>query len=111
MQSIVKKMFTLTARGGYTGSMGISFSPLLAILEERELRIGYLREAVGLSGATVAKINKGEPVTFEVLDRICSVMGLRIDEVIQHEEVPFKKAKPREKQNEDRRKKKGKRKP
>lgn len=96
-------MFTHLNNPRYTNPMGIVYAPLLAILAERGLRIGYLRDPVGLSGATVAKIHKGEPVTFEVLDRICSVMGLRIEEVIQYEDSPFIKAKPRESQNLKRR--------
>jgi len=66
-------------------------------MENQKLPKGYLREKVCLSPATVARIFKNEPVSFEVLDRICSVMKVQIQDVIMYEEKPFIKAKPRKK--------------
>jgi putative transcriptional regulator len=78
--------------------MGITYAPLWKVLERRKLPKGYLREEVGLSSMTVAKLFKNEPITFSVLDRICMTMGLRVQDVIRYEDAPFKKAKPRKKQ-------------
>lgn len=77
--------------------MSITFSPLWNIIKKKKLPKGYLREKVGLSPATVARIFKDEPVTLEVIDRICSVMEVQIQDIIQYEEKPFSKAKSRNK--------------
>lgn len=71
--------------------MAITYAPLREVMRKRGLPKGYLRETVGLSGMTVAKLSKDEPIEFEVLDRICRVMGLKIEEVICYEDAPFKK--------------------
>lgn len=72
--------------------MGITYEPLLKVLADRGLPKGYLREEVGLSGMTVAKLSKDEPIEMEILDKICRVMGLKVEEVIRYEDTPFRKA-------------------
>jgi DNA-binding Xre family transcriptional regulator len=51
----------------------ITYAPLWKVLERQKLPKGYLREGVGLSSMTVAKLFKNEPINFTVLDRICRV--------------------------------------
>ena len=75
--------------------MGISFAPLRDFLEKKGLPRGHLRDACGLSGATVAKIFKDEPTSFEVLDTLCRTLGLPVHGVIRFEDAAFKRAKPR----------------
>lgn len=85
--------------------MGINYKPLLASLEKLNLELLELREKINLSNMTVYKLKNGEPVTFEVLDRICEALGLRVDEVIEHDGLPFQKSKPRIAQIEKRKNK------
>lgn len=42
-----------------------------------------LREAVGFSSATLAKMTKGEYVSLETVDNICQYLGCRVEEVIE----------------------------
>ena len=49
---------------------------------------------------TVAKVSKDEPIEFEVLDRICRAMGLKVEQVIRYEDAPFKKGKRKVKKPE-----------
>jgi DNA-binding Xre family transcriptional regulator len=59
----------------------ISYTPLLAIMKERNLPRGYLRE-IGLHPTTVAKIYKGESISLESIEIICEKMDLAISNVI-----------------------------
>ncbi|MNR61016.1 hypothetical protein D3C85_1826380 [compost metagenome] len=43
-----------------------------------------LRTALGLSSATVAKMGKGEYVSMEVLDKLCSHFGVQLHEIVEH---------------------------
>ncbi len=43
-----------------------------------------LRDALGLSPSTLAKLSKNEYVAMEVLDRICTYLGCRIEDVVEH---------------------------
>lgn len=47
-----------------------------------------LREAVGLSMGTLARISKDEYISLENIDKICQYLDCRIDEVIEY--VPQK---------------------
>lgn len=42
-----------------------------------------LREAVGFSSATLAKMTKGEYVSLETVDNICQYLNCRVEEVIE----------------------------
>ena len=42
-----------------------------------------LREAVGFSSATLAKMTKGEYVSLETVDNICQYLDCRVEEVIE----------------------------
>lgn len=42
-----------------------------------------LREAVGFSTSTLAKMTKGEYVSLETVDNICQHLGCRVEEVIE----------------------------
>ena len=42
-----------------------------------------LREAIGFSSATLAKMSKGEYVSLETIDNICQHLHCRIEEVIE----------------------------
>lgn len=42
-----------------------------------------LREAVGFSTSTLAKMTKGEYVSLETVDNICQYLECRVEEVIE----------------------------
>lgn len=42
-----------------------------------------LRESVGFSSSTLAKMSKGEYVSLETIDNICQYLDCRVEEVIE----------------------------
>ena len=48
-----------------------------------------LREEIGFSTSTLAKMSKGEYVSLEIIDNICLFLDCRVEEVI---EMPLWKA-------------------
>ena len=56
--------------------------PLLLL--EKNMSKTQLREAIGFSTATLAKLSKGEYVSLEILDKICTYMQCNIADVIEY---------------------------
>ena len=63
--------------------MRISYKPLWRILLERDMSKKELREASGISTASLAKLGKGENITTDVLLRICEALHCNINEIIE----------------------------
>ncbi|SHJ45989.1 helix-turn-helix domain-containing protein [Desulfofundulus thermosubterraneus] len=61
-----------------------TYKPLLKTLIDKDLKLQDLREKLRISGATLAKISKGEYVSMETLDKICGFLDCEIQDVIQH---------------------------
>lgn len=64
--------------------MSFSYRPLWVKLAQEEMSKEELRTALGLSSATVAKMGKGEYVSMEVLDKLCSHFGVQLHEIVEH---------------------------
>lgn len=62
-----------------------SYKPLFTLLVQKEMTKSQLREAIGIGTGTLAKMSKGEYISMEVLDKICTYLGCSIEEVIQHQ--------------------------
>jgi DNA-binding Xre family transcriptional regulator len=65
--------------------MSISFRPLWISLAERGMSKSNLREALGISTATLARMGKDEFVSMQVVDDICSKLDVPIEKVIRYE--------------------------
>lgn len=61
----------------------ISYRRLNVRLAEREMSKTDLRNKVGISTATLAKFDKGEPVSLSVLEKICLTLGWSIEEIVE----------------------------
>ena len=61
----------------------ISYNPLFRLLLERDMTKTQLREAVGFSPATLAKMSKGEYVSLETIENICKYLNCRVEDVIE----------------------------
>ena len=61
----------------------ISYKPLFRLLLERDLTKTQLREAVGFSSATLAKMSKGEYVSLETIENICKYLNCEIGDVVE----------------------------
>lgn len=60
----------------------ISYKPLFRLLLERDMTKTQLREAVGFSSATLAKMSKDEYISLETIESICKYLDCRIEDVI-----------------------------
>ena len=61
----------------------ISYKPLFRLLLERDMTKTQLREAVGFSPATLAKMSKGEYVSLKTIENICKYLNCRVEDVIE----------------------------
>ena len=62
-----------------------SYTPLFTLLVQKGLTKTQLREAIGIGTNTLAKMSKGEYVSMEVLDKVCSYLECNIEAVIKHQ--------------------------
>ena len=67
----------------YGGDIMFSYKPLLKLLVEKDMTKTQLRELTGMSMNTLAKIGKNEYVSMSVLDKICSCLHCKIEDVIE----------------------------
>ena len=61
-----------------------SYKPLLKLLIDKDMTKTQLREQLGISMATLAKISKDEYISMKVLDDICNLLNCKIENVIEH---------------------------
>ena len=61
----------------------ISYKPLFKLLLEKDMTKTQLREAVGFSSATLAKMSKGEYISLETDENICKYLDCKIEDVIK----------------------------
>ncbi|MDN9011062.1 helix-turn-helix domain-containing protein [Brevibacillus laterosporus] len=66
--------------------MPFTYKPLFKMMIDRGIKKGDLRDF--LSASTVAKMGKDEYVALEVLDKICTHLDCKIEDIIEH--VPDK---------------------
>ena len=64
--------------------MSFNYKPLLKLLIDKGMSKEELRLEIGASRTTFAKINKGDYIALEVLDRICTALDVPIEAVIEH---------------------------
>ena len=60
-----------------------SYKPLLRLLIEKDMTKTQLREAVGFSSATLAKMSKGEYISLETVENICKYLDCKIEDVVE----------------------------
>lgn len=62
-----------------------TYKPLLKLLIDKNMTKTQLREQLGISMATLAKISKNEYISMKVLDDICNLLECKIEDVIEHQ--------------------------
>ncbi len=72
-----------TNKGGF--SMSFSYNKLWKLLIDKRLNKTDLATITGLSKSTIAKLTKGENVNTKVLERICSALDCKLDEIVEVE--------------------------
>lgn len=63
--------------------MRISYNKLWKLLIDKNMNKQDLREASGISSASVAKLGKGDNITTEVLLRICIALKCDISDIME----------------------------
>ena len=63
----------------------ISYKPLFRLLLEKDMTKTQLRECVGFSTATLAKLSKNEYVSLETIDNICKYFNCKIENVVEYQ--------------------------
>lgn len=61
----------------------ISYQPLFILLLKRGITKSQLREVVGFSTATLAKMSKNEYISMATLESICLYLNCNVEDVIE----------------------------
>ena len=61
----------------------VSYKPLFKILLDRDMTKTQLRENVGFSMATLAKMSKNEYISMQTIDKICKYLNCKVEDVIE----------------------------
>lgn len=67
--------------------MGVSYNKLLKILEQRNMTKTQLREELGISTSTLAKLSSNRPVTLDIIERICVYFNVGIEDVLEFDKT------------------------
>ena len=59
----------------------ISYTPLRELMIEKKLKWKDLREQLGIAPTVIAKINKNEYVSLEILERICLHFNCQLTDI------------------------------
>ena len=65
--------------------MGVSYNGLWKILIDKNLQKKDLTEQLNISSTTIAKMGKGEQVSMNVLERICTYLDCNIGDIMRFE--------------------------
>lgn len=63
--------------------MKISYAKLWKLMIDMKMKKKDLREYTGLSSSSVAKLSKDEPVSMDVLYKICKVLKCNIGDIVE----------------------------
>ena len=63
--------------------MHIIYNKLWKLLIDKNMNKQALREASGISSASIAKLGKGDNITTEVLLRICEALDCDISDIME----------------------------
>ena len=63
--------------------MAISYNKLWKLLVDKKMSKADLRKAVGMAPNTLTKMRKDEPVSLEIIIRICECLNCDISDVME----------------------------
>ena len=63
--------------------MRISYNKLWKLLIDKDLTKMELKDAAGISAASIAKLGKGANITTDVLLKICETLHCRIEDILE----------------------------
>lgn len=65
--------------------MKLNYNKLWKLMIDRNMNKGDLREATGIGTNTLAKLSKNQPVSMEVLLKICEKLDCNIGDIVDCE--------------------------
>ena len=63
--------------------MKISYNKLWKLLIDCEMKRKDLKEITGLSSSSMSKLGKNDPVSLDILMRICEVLNCQIGDIME----------------------------
>lgn len=63
--------------------MRISYNKLWKLLIDKGMTKMQLKEAAGISSASIAKLGKGSNITTDVLLKICETLNCHIEDILE----------------------------
>jgi DNA-binding Xre family transcriptional regulator len=75
-------LYNIVSFGGVI--MAFSYKPLWKLLIDKEMTKKQLMESTGISKSTMDKMGRGESVSMEIIDRICSYFNCDLSEILEH---------------------------
>lgn len=64
--------------------MSFSYKPLWKLLIDKEMTKKQLMQATGISKSTMDKMGRKEPVSMQIIDRICTYFSCNVENVVSH---------------------------
>lgn len=62
--------------------MAVSYVKLWKLLLDKQMKRVDLKEVAGISSSTLAKFGKGDYVSMEIMDRVCTALEVDIGDVM-----------------------------
>ena len=66
--------------------MAIKYYKLLILLNKRDISKNKLKEDLGLGSNTIAKFANHDPVSFEVLDKLCKYLNVQPGDLLEYDD-------------------------
>ncbi len=63
--------------------MAVSYDKLWKLLIDKKMNKTQMRLATGISSSTLAELSKAEPVTLDVLEKICDELHCNIGDIVE----------------------------
>lgn len=63
--------------------MAVSYNKLWKLLIDKDMKKSDLRDEVGMSSSTLAKLSKNQEVALPVLERICKVLECDVGDIME----------------------------
>ena len=64
--------------------MSFSYKPLWKMLIDKDMTKKKLMEVTHISKSTIDKMGRGEKISLDIIDRICSYFDCNIENVLEH---------------------------
>ena len=64
--------------------MGISYKPLFKLLIDKGLKKSDLKDLIGISLPTLAKLTKGEPISGTTIEKLCAYFNCQPGDIMEY---------------------------